>query len=72
MEHDPTLFAARLRDMMRVRAVSQADLGDELGLPQSAVSDRLRCRTPWRFDEVLTVADLLDVSLDELAGTGRR
>ena len=48
------------------RGLKQSDIAEVLGIVQSGVSHRLRGRTPFTFDQLVLIADLLDVSLAEL------
>jgi hypothetical protein len=51
---------------MGEKQVSQTALAVYLEMPQAAVSDRLRGRTQWRFDEMVDVAQALDVPLERI------
>jgi transcriptional regulator with XRE-family HTH domain len=54
--------------------VTQTQLGQQIGMPQVLVSKRMRGVVPWKVDEVVDIAQALDVPLerilplDELAG----
>jgi transcriptional regulator with XRE-family HTH domain len=51
----------KIRAAMLDRGISQTTIGDRLGLVQTAVSHRLTGRTRWLLDDILTIADILDV-----------
>lgn len=53
--------------MARTR-VTQVQLAEVLGLPQSGVSRRLRGKIPFRVDELEKVADALGVHPAQLLG----
>ena len=42
-------------------------LAEEIGMPETMLSDRIRRRTPWRWSEVVAVCKTLEISLDEFA-----
>lgn len=48
---------------------TQADLAAVLGVSQPQVSARMRGDVPWRVDELLKVAEWLDVAPSVLLGT---
>jgi predicted transcriptional regulator len=58
-----------VRAELRAAEVSQERVGAVLGLPQPAVSRRLRGITPWRADELLKVSKAFRISLDRLYNT---
>jgi len=66
VHNSPAGAAVIIRALMRQRDVSQTDLARELGLTQSAVSDRLRGRTPLREPELRAIADFLAVPVEQL------
>jgi transcriptional regulator with XRE-family HTH domain len=75
MPDSPSLIVStKIRGVMAEKRISQTALAEHIDMPQAAVSDRLRGRTLWRFDELVDVAQALDVPLerilplDELAG----
>ncbi len=50
------------------RNLNQGQLALALGLGQSELSKRLRCVTPFKFDEVVALAEFFDVSIGALFG----
>jgi transcriptional regulator with XRE-family HTH domain len=68
------IISAKIRGAMGEAMVSQINLGKRVGMGQSVISERLRGQTPWRIDEIVRVAQALEVPLervlplDELAG----
>ncbi|WP_162238895.1 helix-turn-helix domain-containing protein [Microbacterium sp. Leaf320] len=50
---------------MRRRRVTQAALGDALGITQAAMGKKLYGRRSWTIDEVLAVADYFGVPVSE-------
>lgn len=65
MENEEEIGASVRAEMSR-RGVQQAAVAERLGLPQSAVSKRLRGLTPWSASELAKVADLLGVPVSKL------
>lgn len=59
-------IGANVRAEMSRRQVSQARLGEVLGLQQTSISKRLRGTIPFDIDELLRIADYLDVPLGAL------
>lgn len=51
---------------MARRRRSQYDIAGLLGIAQSAINDRLACRTSWRGEELYIVAQYLDVPVERL------
>lgn len=50
---------------------TQTALARQLGLPAASVCDRVKGRSRWQLDELVTIADMLGVTLDDLAKAGR-
>lgn len=50
--------------------LSQTRLAQVLGYTQPQVSRRLRGSQSFRFDELLVIADFMDITLGELLGSG--
>ncbi|MCD8140499.1 MAG: helix-turn-helix transcriptional regulator [Planctomycetaceae bacterium] len=48
--------------------LSQAALGEKIGVPASRISDIEGGRFPYNPDRIIAIADALDVSLDWLFG----
>ena len=61
-------FADEVRVLMVRRRMTQADLAEVLDLGQSEVSKRLRGTVPFRFDEIVFIADYFGVSIGALFG----
>lgn len=59
-------IGANIRAELSRAGVTQAALAAELGLPQSAVSKRLRGATPFLAVEVAAIADVLGVPVAAL------
>lgn len=57
---------ANVRAEMARRGLSQTALAGHLGLSQTAVSARLRGRTPFDIDELVLIAGVLGLRLEEL------
>lgn len=65
MENEQEI-GANVRAEMSRHGVTQAAVAERLGLPQSAVSKRLRGMTPWSASELAKVAELLGVPVGKL------
>lgn len=55
-----------VRELMYRRRARQQDIAALLGISPTALSDRMRGRTPWRLEEFVRIAELLGVSIAEL------
>lgn len=53
---------ANVRAELARRSLTQDDLARHLGLPQPAVSRRIRGLTPWTVDELVSAAEFFDVA----------
>ena len=65
MSEQPPLsvrIAVRVRGLAAERNVTQGQIGERLGLAQSAISKRFREVTPWSLDELERLCEYLDVS----------
>lgn len=62
--------AERVADAVRASGHTQGHVAEHLGLSRVAVNDRMRGRTRWSVDDVLALADLLDVHLSDLIEVG--
>lgn len=60
--------AEEVRAYMGRRQMTQVQLAQILGLPQSAVSSRVRGKIPFRVDELQTVAEALGIHPAVLLG----
>ena len=56
----------RVHRVMWTRRIPQSVIARELGLSQSAISRKLHGDRAWDADDVLAVAELLDLSLEYL------
>lgn len=59
-------MGARIHTVMWRRQITQAQLAGALGIGQGAVSRKLRGRTAMTVSELLTIAQLLDVPVEQL------
>ena len=59
-------FAAHLRELREKRALSQTKLADLAGLNRNYVGDVERCRRNPCFDNIIKLAEALNVSPSEL------
>lgn len=67
MNNTPNATAgANVRAEMARRAISQASLGEALGLSQASVSLRLNGKVAFSIDELARAAGLFGVSLETL------
>ena len=66
MSNSQAIVSGNLRAELARRELSQTDLGRALGLPQSAISKRLRSVTPWTLPELEEAARFLNLSLEQL------
>lgn len=64
------LFGERLRGYRKLRALSQAELAERLGVALNMISKLEHGVRKVTFDEAIQLADALEVSLDALAGRG--
>ena len=51
---------------MRMQGKTQQDIGELLDLPTMSVSRRLAGKTPWKFEEVVTVVSFLGGRLEDI------
>ena len=58
-----------VRAEMARKAITQAQLGTELGMSQTAVSARLRGLIPFDVNDLTTTAEFLDVTVADLLPT---
>jgi transcriptional regulator with XRE-family HTH domain len=67
MATTPTVAAGRnVKAEMTRRGLSQQAVAARLGISQTAVSARLRGITPFDVNEIVTIAGLLGMTVDEL------
>jgi transcriptional regulator with XRE-family HTH domain len=67
-EFDAKIVGKRLRTLRSQRGMTQAELGESMGLPQTLVSDYEVGRARMHAGLVLGFAKALKVSADELLG----
>lgn len=60
------IVADRIWLELKRRRMSQVQLGEALGVDQTVVSRTLRGVRPLRFDEVVKIAEILEVPLEQL------
>jgi transcriptional regulator with XRE-family HTH domain len=60
------LAALNVRGEMARKGFTQTRVASALGVSQASVSARLRGVTPFSIDELVTLAQVLDVPLDRL------
>ena len=51
-----------MRGLAAEKSVTQTQIADMLGIPQSAVSRRMRGTTPWSLDELAQLCEYFDVT----------
>lgn len=61
-----TTTRSSVAEALREAGITQQALAAELELSQQAISDRYRGRTPWRVEELRTVARLTGRPLADL------
>ncbi|AZT99050.1 helix-turn-helix domain-containing protein [Brevibacterium aurantiacum] len=57
-----------VRAWMVRKQLKQADVAQLLGFAQKNVSNRLRGQIPFRIDELLAIANYMDITLAQLLG----
>ena len=63
----PTAFGRRLAELRQKAGLSQAQLGERLGMSQRAIASwEMRETTSFRPDQIAQLADVLDVSVEFL------
>ncbi|MGW4097097.1 helix-turn-helix domain-containing protein [Mycobacterium sp. NPDC004974] len=69
MAATPSAIAgANVRAEMARRGISQTLVGDRLSLSQPAISARLRGQTPFDLNELVAIAEFLEVPVAALIG----
>lgn len=66
------MFKLMLRDIRKAARMTQEDLGAAVGCTADVVGSWERGRTVLSFYDACLVADALGVTLDELAGRGKK
>lgn len=59
-------IAANVRAELARKQLEQKDIAAALGKSNAAISERMNARLSWRIDELQAIAQLLDVTLDQL------
>lgn len=54
---------ASVRAELARRKLTQGDVARWLGISQASVSDRLKGKTPFRIDELMTIAEEIGIPL---------
>ena len=65
------VVARNVRALMAVRAVTQMQLADVLGLSQTGISNRLRGKTPFDVNELGAIASAFNVAPGDLVKVDR-
>lgn len=65
-----SIMSEEVRSIMARRNVNQTTLAVIMGINQTAVSARLRGRTPWKIDELETLAEFFGVPADSFLRIG--
>lgn len=60
------VLAAEIRAHLARRQLTQHQLGEAIGLSPQSVSLRMNGRVPWTFEEVLKVAQWLEIPVASL------
>ncbi len=71
MESKKAIFAERLKEMIEVRGISQAQLAKEMQTTPQAISSYVKGKTTPNYDMLCNIANQLDVSIDFLLGNVR-
>lgn len=58
--------AAEVRAAMGRKRMTQVALAEKVGMSRPAMSDRLACRRPFDLDQLVGIADTLDLDLADL------
>ena len=61
-------FATRLRELRTARGMTQAAVGEIIGIKAQSISDMEHGRIKTSLDRAILLADFFDVSLDYLVG----
>lgn len=58
--------AATVRGLAYVRGITAEDLAAACGIGRTTMFARLNGKSPWKLNEIVTVAEYLDVPLESL------
>lgn len=62
------MFEKRLREVRKSKKTTQKELAEQIGIKQNSYSDWENGKTEPSFENLVKLADLLEVSLDSLFG----
>ena len=62
------IFALRLKELRLSKNMSQASMGEIIGVKAQAINDMEHGRIKTTIDRAIVLADFFDVSLDYLVG----
>lgn len=62
------MFEKRLREVRKSKKTTQKELAEQIGIKKNSYSDWENGKTEPSFENLVKLADLLDVSLDWLFG----
>lgn len=65
------IFGKRLREVRKSKKLTQKELAEQIGIKRNTYSDWENGKTEPSFENLVKLADLLDVSLDWLFGRDR-
>lgn len=66
--YDISIFSARLKEARKAAGITQKQLGEELGMLQTAYSRFERGKYQFNYEQLKYIAKRLDVSIDYLIG----
>ena len=67
-EEKKNLFSVRLKELRLKKGLTQTELGEKVGVKQSTFTNWENGKREPSFENLVKLADLLDVSLDSLFG----
>lgn len=62
------IFSDRLKTLRKEKKLTQKELAEQIGIKQNSYSDWENGKTEPSFENLINLADLLEVSLDCLLG----
>ena len=62
------IFGARLREVRKIKKLTQKELAEQIGIKQNSYSDWETGKNEPSIENLVKLADLFDVSLDWLFG----
>lgn len=65
-------FGDNLAHALKERGITQRELADEAGLSESSVSEYIRKRKMPGVRAIVNMADVLDMTIDELVDVGEQ